>query len=337
MSHNGNRYINGGSTPTYTTTMTSSQQVAGWEHWYTRRWGRHYNTFRPGRYLLPVDEAECDRLDIFHKFFLVARQYETSSFRGLYTRPLPDRPRILDLGCGTGIWVIDTADRHGGRGNYHIEGWDLALTQPEAIPPGVAFHRRDVEDHWVDVDPDSFDFIHIRMLNGSIEDWDRLYRRVFRHLKPGSGLLEQVEIDWRPKCEGDPRTLRDSKLAEWSQKVHQGFQRAGRPLEMDPNTKGRLEAAGFVDIEHIEKRIPFNPWPEAEHEKEMARWFNLGLTQGLDAMTFEPVIHWLNYPEQAVRELIERVKEDICKREWRTFCTMHIWVARRPPLPGRRA
>lgn len=182
----------------------------------------------------------------------------------------------------------------------------------------------------------------MRSLNGSIEDWPRLYHQALkyaydfvhincltspltssgRHLKPGTGLIEQVEIDWRPQADGDPRPLASSKLAEWSHKVHQGFARAGKKLEMDPNTKSILEDIGFVDVEHKKIPIAFNPWPQDEHKKEMARWFNLGLTQGLDALTFEAVIHWLNYPEQEVRDLIERVKEDICKREWRTYCTL---------------
>ena len=51
-----------------------------------------------------------DRLDIFHKLFLVARQYD-ASVGGLHQRPIPNpNPRILDLGCGTGIWVIDMAE-----------------------------------------------------------------------------------------------------------------------------------------------------------------------------------------------------------------------------------
>jgi hypothetical protein len=143
-----------------------------------------------------------------------------------------------------------------------------------------------------------------------------------RHLKPGSGLMEQVEIDFRPHSDGDPRPLRDSKLMEWSQKLHQGFARAGKKLEMNPNTKEILEEIGFVDVEHTTIRVPFNPWPAEESEKEIARWFNLGLTQGLDAITLEPVINYLNYPVQAVRELIEGVKVDICRRQWQTYCTL---------------
>ncbi|KAI0452696.1 S-adenosyl-L-methionine-dependent methyltransferase [Xylaria acuta] len=299
---------NGINSSTTTMAMAQPNDTNWWHEWYTRRWGRYYGTFKPGRYLLPCDDVECDRLDIMHKFFLVARQFE--EFAGLYTYRLPDRPRVLDLGCGTGIWAIDIADRHGGRG--HIEGWDLNLTQPEAIPPNVSFQRRDIEDPWVEVELNSFDLIHMRMLNGSIENWPRLYRQIFKYLKPGTGLFEQ------------------------SQKVHQGFARAGKKLEMDPNTKGILEDIGF-SVEHKKIPIAFNPWPEDEHRKEIARWFNLGLNQGLEALTFDSVMHYLGYPEQEVRELLERVKEDMCRREWRTYCTLHIHVARRPLLTGRQA
>lgn len=46
-------------------------------------------------------------MDIFHKFFQVARK------EVLHAAPLTpnyDGPRILDLGCGTGIWAIDMAE-----------------------------------------------------------------------------------------------------------------------------------------------------------------------------------------------------------------------------------
>jgi predicted RNA methylase len=57
-------------------------------------------------YLFLQDEK--DRMDIYHKIFEVAR-------RGvLHVTPIVendnDRARILDLGCGTGIWAIDMAE-----------------------------------------------------------------------------------------------------------------------------------------------------------------------------------------------------------------------------------
>jgi SAM-dependent methyltransferase len=52
-------------------------------------------------------QDEKDRMDIYHKFFLVARreQLHSTPFTPNY-----DGPRILDLGCGTGIWAIDMAE-----------------------------------------------------------------------------------------------------------------------------------------------------------------------------------------------------------------------------------
>ena len=91
--------------------------------------GRMYGGFRKGKYMFPNDEviwgrlelrcgrsgltwdsaqAEMDRMDIYHKFFLVARR------EALHSTPfIPNYdnvPRILDLGTGTGIWAIDMAE-----------------------------------------------------------------------------------------------------------------------------------------------------------------------------------------------------------------------------------
>jgi methylase of polypeptide subunit release factors len=56
----------------------------------------------------PAQQEEKDRMDIYHKIFEVARRGQ------LHQAPLynnhHDPPRILDLGCGTGIWAIDMAE-----------------------------------------------------------------------------------------------------------------------------------------------------------------------------------------------------------------------------------
>jgi ubiquinone/menaquinone biosynthesis C-methylase UbiE len=51
-------------------------------------------------------QPEKDRMDIYHKLFAVARR------EMLHQAPIPPHPeaRILDLGCGTGIWAIDMAE-----------------------------------------------------------------------------------------------------------------------------------------------------------------------------------------------------------------------------------
>jgi len=96
--------------------------------------------------------------------------------------------RALDIGTGTGIWAIDFADEHP---NTDVIGTDLSPIQPSLVPPNCRFEIDDASDEWT-YPTNFFDFIHIRALFGSIEDWPALYAQVFKHLKPG-GWIEHVE------------------------------------------------------------------------------------------------------------------------------------------------
>lgn len=81
------------------------------------RRGRHppnkpptITTVHPARFLYAdaTLQPEKDRMDIYHQFFAVARRGQ------LHQAPVPSephlQPRILDVGCGTGIWAIDMAE-----------------------------------------------------------------------------------------------------------------------------------------------------------------------------------------------------------------------------------
>ncbi|KAM3077933.1 Secondary metabolism regulator lae1 [Clarireedia jacksonii] len=292
--------------------------------------GRLYHGFRKGKYMLPIDEDEKDRMDIFHKFFLVARDNQLHSVKFI---PNYDGPRVLDLGTGTGIWGIDMADEFDRKGlKGDVVGVDLAMIQPAQINPNISFHQRDIESPWHGLALESWDMIHIRMLAGSIGSWPELYQKVYRHLKPGYGWLEHVEIDFHPRCD-DGSLPQDSAVNSWIEKLYEATRSAYRPLAYNSETRAMLERQGFVDIQEQVIKIPLNPWPSDPAQKDIARWYNLALTQGLEAMTLAPMSRVFGWPKDDVERLVAAVKREICSRKVHVYNNIHIWTARRPLGP----
>lgn len=288
---------------------------------------RLYHSFRRGIYMFPCDEDEKDRMDIYHKLFNVARREQ------LHQAPVPqvtqngDPPRILDVGCGTGIWAIDMADRYL---NAEVLGVELVNIQPEKIPPNLRFRvPRDYESPWT-FGEDSWDLIHLRMACGSVSSWPELYQKVFAHLKPGTGWIEHVEIDMEPRC--DDYTLSpDSMLVKWYGWLADATQRVSRPIAYEHRTRQLLQQAGFIDIQETVIRVPYNSWPNDPHQKDIGRWYNLGITEGLEALSFGPlsrVYHW--DVEQNIKPILELVRREICNRKIHAYNNIHIWTARRP-------
>ncbi|TAQ83046.1 hypothetical protein B7494_g8630 [Chlorociboria aeruginascens] len=220
--------------------------------------GREYSVFRKGQYLFPVDEQEKDRMDIFHKFFQVARRDI------LHSAPFKtyEIPRILDLGTGTGIWAIEMANKY--RADVH--GWDLAKIQPTT------------------------------------------------HLKPGYGWMEHVEIDMHPRC--DDGTLHpESPLVDWMNYLFDSTAEAYHPLAYNPDTRHMLEILGFVEIQETVIKIPINPWPTDPHMKDIGRWYNLALTQGLEALSLAPLMRILRWNKADVDRITADAKQEICSRQ----------------------
>jgi hypothetical protein len=68
-----------------------------------------------------------------------------------------------------------------------VIGTDLSPIQPTWVPPNVQFEVDDCTDEWVH-EKDSFDYIHIRGMYGSIADWDALYKTIYRSVLPPSNI-----------------------------------------------------------------------------------------------------------------------------------------------------
>ena len=95
-----------------------------------------------------------------------------------------------------------------------------------------------------------------------------------------------------------------------------------RPLAYNPGTKEMLERQGFVDIRHEIIEVPLNPWTTDAHSRDIGRWYNLGLTQGLEALTLAPMTRMRRWQKEDVDRMVQEVKREICDRKIHAYCYM---------------
>ena len=215
----------------------------------------------------------------------------------------------------SGIWAIDMADKYP---EASVFGIDLANIQPERIPSNLRFRiPQDFESPWT-LGEGSFDLIHLRTGCGSVSSWPEIYQRIYDHLKPVYGSFEQVELDMVPRC--DDGTLQpDSILLRWWGYLDEATARVNKPLAYNRWTGHMLQQAGFVDIHEHVMKIPLNSWPADLHLKDVGRWYNLGMTEGLEAFSLAPFTRVNHWHLDDVRRLVRDVKKVMCDKKVHSY------------------
>lgn len=141
----------------------------------------------------------------------------------MYTAPLKEPQRMLDVGTGTGIWAIEMADEFPAA---IVHGTDISPIQPEWVPPNCQFYIDDVESPWIFKQP--FDYIHGRSLGGVIGDWKKFHAEAFKHIKPGGWFEIQ---DFEGFIFSDDGTLSDdSWIVHWLSAMDRGSRQVMLPL-----------------------------------------------------------------------------------------------------------
>ena len=130
----------------------------------------------------------------------------------------------------------------------------------------------------------------------------------FSKLTPGRGMLEQVEIDWSPRWDGDMPP--GSALQEWSEIFLEGMDRLGRSARAWSETSQMMLGAQLkVDFKSV--KCYLNPWSSQSNERQVAQWLNLGFCAGIEGMSLVPMIETMGMTAEQVHELCKRVEEEL--------------------------
>ncbi|KAI8051581.1 S-adenosyl-L-methionine-dependent methyltransferase [Syncephalis plumigaleata] len=256
--------------------------------------GRRYHGVSDAPYPLPNDVTEMDR----------------------YTKEIPcsaNNPQnILDIGTGTGVWLMDVATDFP---NCSFLGVDIAPLQPQTVlPSNCRFELQNILDGLAYAD-NTFDFVRHRMLVGAIprDCWNAYVKDCIRMTTLG-GWIEMADMNGLIVDDGPCAT----RLARY-------FNRAVQPrnieLSMIENTCQLMRDNGLENIRTDCYAIPLGEW--AGDLGRMA-WNNL--RQGILAM--KPlIVTTSNVTPETVDEFVVKLEQEINERQ--SCCQLWVHVGQK--------
>ncbi|KAL1962493.1 hypothetical protein VTN77DRAFT_9614 [Rasamsonia byssochlamydoides] len=280
--------------------------------------GRRYHAFRAGAYPLPNDEPEQDRMDMQHHIYLLI-------FGGqLYRAPLPNHVgRVLDVGCGTGLWAIDFADMHP---EATVIATDLSCIQPTWVPPNLRFEIDDAEEEWSFSQP--FEYIHIRSMAGSIADWPRLLQQAYDNLVPG-GWIELTDFEtWATT---DDNSLPESSAYhEYQVRLSEAAAAFGKTMNIAPHFLSLVKNAGFTAVTEETYKAPLSPWPRDPKLKELSLYMNLQMMQSIEPYSLALFSRVLKWDNSRIQSLLSRVRQDLRNLNYHMYSVVHCVYGQKP-------
>lgn len=232
--------------------------------------------------------------------------------------------RVLDVGCGTGIWSIEFADEHP---SAYVIGTDLSPIQPEQVPPNCEFLIDDCTREWVFHDP--FDFIHTRAMVAAIKDWDNLFQQAYANLKPG-GYIECQELVFPIKCMTPGVTAANSPLLRWSELFFEAADGIGLDATGPRHLAPKLQQAGFVDINVKTYKWPLGQWAKGARFKLLGHYVFEDQWDALPSLSLGLFTRVLNWSRDEVEVFLASCRHESKRTNRHYYGECLIWYARKP-------
>lgn len=257
-----------------------------------------------------------DRLDLQHHAFRLTLDGQ------LYRAPIPkDVHRVLDLGCGTGIWAIEFSDEFP---SAQVLGTDLSPIQPEQVPPNCEFLIDDCTKDWIF--HNQFDYIHTRAMVAAIKDWSRLFEQAYANLKPG-GYMECQELVFPLKCMDPGVTAENSPLMRWSDLFFEATHKIGLDAAGPRHLAPRFRDAGFVDINVKTYKWPLGKWAKGAKFKLLGRFVYEDLWDALPSLSLGLFTRTLQWTREEVEVFLAECRQESKRKDRHYYGEAYVPLA----------
>ncbi len=286
---------------------------------YEQENGRSYHAYKAGKYVLPNDEAEQERMQIHYTSLRMA--FNDKSFFA----PIENPTAVIDVGTGTGAWAIDVADDYP---SAHVLGTDLSPIQPTYVPTNLEFQVADMDDPW-DMD-NRFDLVHTSNMHFNVKSWPRFYEEAFRSLRPG-GWVENHEFNLA--FTSDDGTLSPTgPTVRWCQLMNEGFSKMGTDGHLYPEQmKRQMEQIGYVNCQVIPVKMPIGPWPKNKRLRQAGLWFLVGILEGLTGLSVRLFTQVLGWSNEEMEVLLMEARNEMKTKKVHSYCPYYIVFGQKPP------
>ncbi|PNP61702.1 hypothetical protein FNYG_13563 [Fusarium nygamai] len=227
-----------------------------------------------------------------------------------------------------GLDITDFADQYP---SAQVIGTDISPIQPSWVPPNCEFYIDDAQLEWT-WPADYFDYIHIRDLYGSIDDWFALYKRAYRHLKPG-GWFEDLELDIR--AHSDVITDPEHIFNRWNRVFQEAGEKMGKTFKIAIGSRMRdfMDDVGFVDVTERKFRLPMSAWGLDPKLKEIGQFVQTFVDGGLEGFGLYLLTQVMGWEYEECQVFIAEMRQALRNKKNNPYYEATLVYGRKPEDP----
>jgi len=277
--------------------------------------GRKFKDDSNPAYPMPNDDQELARMDMQH--------FMTRTIFGNFMAPVKESLKrgikVLDAGCGTGIWSIEMATEFPNSEFLATDITESYEATSTLAPANLTFSVADTRQ--LPFPDNTFDYVFQRMALGSFRtyEWPGAISELVRVTKPG-GWVELFEAEKSPKNTGPI-------ITEFFEKVDVMMEMRDMNLNYLFDHEDALEVVGLQEVQRVILSMPIGWGPE----KTLAMSIQsvLELVQGMKPQ----MVLALGLGEDEYDEMINVIRAEL--RAYKQFWN-HVSFYGRKHLPNQK-